>query len=214
MASTWTTIWSALIAALLIAGGLWGCESDDDAEPEAPASWRYVSDAAPYAIEVPGQWEQRKAEEINSFADVALHMQGRFFAIVILEELPSFEGVKSPGAEQIKRASLGLLKKRVDSFAVEREGPVTVDGQAGLTVFATGVDDQKPVQYIATYMARGAWGYQVVVWGPKDSEDQLTAATDALMDGWNFTDEAPTGTQTGPPDGRQDGSQAAEPEGP
>ncbi|MFW6053679.1 MAG: hypothetical protein ACOC9J_02590 [Persicimonas sp.] len=203
-----------LVAAVLAAGGLWGCDSDDDVEPEPAPPWRYVSDTAPYAIEVPGQWEQRDADEINSFADVALHMQGRFFAIVILEEIPNFEGVKSPGADSLKRASLELLKERVDSFAVEREGPVSVDGQAGLTVFATGLDGQNPVQYITTYLTRGAWGYQVVVWGPKDSEDQLTAATDALMDGWNFRDDSNTGTPSGQPDGRGDGQQAAEPERP
>ena len=177
----------SLLAAILAGLLSVGCEHDGtDSEP-APEPWRYDSKKAAYSLEVPGQWEQIPAEEINRFADLAMNLGDRFYVIVIPQELPSFEGVETPDALALKRASLSLLRERIDDFEIERQGPMKLGGRTALSVFAEGTNEGQPVQYINTYVTRGDWGYQIVAWGPRKQEDGLVAATDELLSGWTFT---------------------------
>lgn len=200
MVSTRLTILVPLLCVSLLAGSMMGCERGNGGAETDEEPWRFESEQAPYAIDLAGDWQQTPAEDLNRFADLAVHMHRRFFVIVIPQELPRFEGVESADASDLKRASLGLLEERIDSFDVEREGPVEIDDKPGLSVFARGSDDQIPVQYINTYVTHADWGYQIIAWAPKKQRDGLVAAVDELVAGWSFTgDESPqAGPEPGP----------------
>ncbi|QDG54269.1 hypothetical protein FIV42_27050 [Persicimonas caeni] len=179
-----------LVTCLVVALGA-GCD-EDTADAPPPQPWRFQSEAAPYAIEIPGEWQKTDSGELNDFADLAVTLADSYFLIVIPQELPQYEGVAAPDAKAIKRASLALLRERIDKFEIERTGPLKLGDQTALSIFAEGLYETDPVQYIATYATRGPWGYQIVAWGPQEEEDQLIAATDALLSGWKFTSPAPS----------------------
>ncbi len=163
-----------------------GCD-EENAEKAPPKPWKFEGSQAPYSIEVPGEWQRTPVEELNEFADLAVTLDERYYLIVIPQELPQYEGVESPDARAVKRASLGLLQERIDQFEIEREGPLELGNETALSVFAEGLHDNEPVQYIATYATHGTWGFQIVAWGPQEEQKQLVAATDALLAGWKFT---------------------------
>jgi hypothetical protein len=196
---TWTgpsnkasVVLAALVMSLAVCLGS-ACDEEPKAPQKQPQPWRFESQVAPYAIDVPAEWHKTPSDEINEFADLALTVDERvtsgepFRVIVIPQELPQYEGVPSPDAGAIKRASLGLLQKRVDGFEVQREGPLKLDGQPALSVFAEGMDNGKPVQYITSYAAEGDFGYQIVAWGPRKQQEGLVQAFDELLAGWRFT---------------------------
>lgn len=170
---------------LLGALGAGGCEKGP-ADPESLKPWQFESQTAGYRLEVPGQWTQIPVEEINRFADVALTVDHQLYLIVIPQQLPRYEGVEPPDALDLKRASVGLLKERVTDFTIEREGPVQLGNQSALSIFAHGVSQEVPVQYITTYAAHDNWGFQIIAWGPTSARDELIGATDRLLAGWSF----------------------------
>src|SRR5699024_10069029 len=103
----------ALCGALAL--GTPGCDKSEPG-PESLSTWQFKSSKAPYQVEVPGQWVEMPAEDLNRFADMALRVDHHFYLIVIPQKLPHFEGVTPPDALDLKRASIGLLKERVDDF--------------------------------------------------------------------------------------------------
>lgn len=167
--------------------GLVGCDKSAP-DPSTLPTWQFKSSKAPYQLEVPGQWVEMPAEELNRFADVALQVEHQFYLIVIPQKLPHFEGVTPPDALDLKRASLGLLKERVSDFKVEREGPLQLGSETALTVFAEGVSEDEAVHYITTYATHARWGFQIIAWGPASQKLELTEATDQLIAGWSFSD--------------------------
>lgn len=187
-----------LVASLLAVSSA-GCENETQ-QKTPPKPWSFDSSKAPYSVRVPGEWNEASPEQFNEFADLAVTLDDSFYLIVIPQKLPQYEGVESPNTEAVKRASLGLFRKRIDQFELEREGPVELDGEPSLTVFAEGMHGGEPVQYVATYATRGGWGYQIVAWGPQEQEDNLVAATDALLDGWKFKGKTPTDKPSGEAD--------------
>lgn len=176
-----------LLVGLITLGALAfsGCDKSS-ADPESLKPWSFESKTAPFRVEVPGQWTQIPAEDINRFADVALTVDHQLFLIVIPQQLPRYEGVEPPDALDLKRASVGLLKERVTDFTIEREGPVQLGNESALSIFAHGVSQDVPVQYITTYAAHDNWGFQIIAWGPTQARDELIAATDRLLAGWSF----------------------------
>lgn len=192
-----------------------GCDGEKANAP-APTPWQYDSQNAPYSIEIPGEWQETESGDLNEFADLAVNLDDRFYLIVIPQELPQYEGIESPDARAVKRASLGLLRERIDNFEIEREGPLKLGDQTALSIFAEGLYQNKPVQYIATYATRGDWGFQIVAWGPQKQQDALIAATDSLLAGWKFTGAAQPGRLEAPDQAGETGNadeadEAAEP---
>ncbi|AWV89237.1 hypothetical protein DN745_07735 [Bradymonas sediminis] len=165
--------------------GSLNCKSDP-VDPDSLPAWTFQSPTAPYSVEVPGQWAQTPVEEINRFADLALRVEDQYFLIIIPQKLPQYEGVASPDALDLKRASVGVLKERVTEFNVEREGPLELNGQPALSVFASGVHEGDPVKYINTYTTHDSWGFQIIAWGPASNENGLVEATDKLLAGLQF----------------------------
>lgn len=190
MVHTHLRIVALLFLTCLVGAVSAGC--DEETSVPAPKPWRFESQVAPYAIDVPGEWQKTETGELNEFADLALTMDDRFYLIVIPQQLPQYEGVESPDAQAVKRASLSLLRERIDKFEIEREGPLNLGDQTALSIFAEGLYQKEPVQYIATYATRGDWGYQIVAWGPQKQQDDLISATDALFAGWGFTSAPPS----------------------
>jgi hypothetical protein len=196
MARTRPLIAASILLASLVVLMSAACDSETADPQESPQPWRFQSQIAPYAIEVPGQWRQTPSEKINQFADLVLTVDGRFAVgepfrlIVIPQQLPQYEDVASPDARALKRASLSLLRKRVDQFEIQREGPLDLGGEPALSVFAEGMDGDEPVQYITTYATHGEFGYQIVAWGPRKQQEGLVQAVDILLSGWEFTDSA------------------------
>jgi hypothetical protein len=188
-----------------------GCDSESNDSQDTRGPWRFESQLAPYTLEVPGEWEKTPSSDINQFADLVLTVDERFadgepFRVIIIpQELPHYDGVPTPDALAIKRASLNLLRKRVDKFEIQREGPLDLDGEPALSVFAEGMDNHKPVQYITTYATHGDFGYQIVAWGPRKQQEGLVQAVDELLSGWQFTDKSASnepadGAETSPDD--------------
>lgn len=182
---------------LIVALALVGCESDGGESAEEAESWTYQSDRAPYVLQVPAGWEEEEAEDLNRTADLALGFNDRFFAIVIPQELPNFDGVEPPNALDMKRASVDILEGRIDDFEVKSEGPNELDGQSALSVIARGRDGEQPVQYVNTYLTRNDWGYQIVVWGRQADSDRLEEAADELLAGWRFADSEESSGEDG-----------------
>lgn len=177
--------WTLLaLCAFLVLGNL-SCESDAP-DPDSLPSWSYKSSTAPYSVEIPGQWVQKSVEDINRFAELAVHVGDQYYLIVIPQKLPQYEGVASPDALDLKRASIGVMKQGDSNFKVDREGPLQLGGTPALSVFATGSYNEKPVRFINTYATHRHWGFQVIAWGPLDDENGLIEATDKLLAGWQF----------------------------
>lgn len=180
---------------------LWmvACDSETEAEtsseseaaeqaPEEPET--YVSERAPYRLDLPEDWALTSPDEVNAHADVAASRGDDFFLIVIPQELPTVSGVAPPDVESLKSASLERMTDNVDDFSVEREGPVELDGTPAVSVFAEGTVEDEPVQYVTIYATRGDWGYQIVAWGPREAESTLVDAADAIADGWQFVEDS------------------------
>ncbi len=179
----------ALLTCLILAVTS-GCDSHSSAKP-AVQPWDFASKKAPYSVRVPGQWHKTSGAKLgNPAADLAVTLSGQFYLIVIPQKMPTYEGVASPDALDLQRASLAELKKRVNKFKVQRHGPIKLDGHSALSVFAEGVSQSTPIQYVCTYATRDHWGYQIIAWGPRKEQDGLITATDALLKGWTFAHDA------------------------
>lgn len=157
-------------------------------EKQQKTPLEFESERAPYSVTLPAGWRRTSADSINAHADLAATRQRRHFLIVIPQELPSVSGVDPPDVEALKTASLERMTANVEDLSVEREGPVELDGQPAISVFAEGIADDKPVQYITTFATHQGWGYQIIVWGPRQEESKLVDFVDAVVEGWQFTD--------------------------
>ncbi|MFB6264742.1 MAG: hypothetical protein ABEL76_14125 [Bradymonadaceae bacterium] len=141
---------------------------------------------APYRIQLPEPWRRLAPEEVNERADVAATVRGDLFLIVIPQKLPTAKGVRSIGAETLKRAGIRQMDERVRAFELEHEGPVQLDGRPGLSVFAEGQIGGEPIQFAATYVANDGWGYQIIAWGPGRDESALAKHVQPVLDTWQF----------------------------
>ncbi|MGM0556013.1 MAG: hypothetical protein ACQEVA_06525 [Myxococcota bacterium] len=175
-----------ILLALAIFAGAPACDDSSnkleaDAEP-----WTYQSEQAPYSIEIPAQWQREDTREVNSYADFAIRLGERFFVIVIPQKLPSIPGIEPPDALALKRAGTHFFKKRVEDFSVEKQGPIDIAGETGISMFAEGKDNGSSIQYVIVFVTHDNWGYQIIAWSPKRHEDALITALDALLAGWSF----------------------------
>jgi hypothetical protein len=165
----------------------------------------FESSQAPYSATIHPGWTRIDAASLNSHADYAATRDETLYLMVIPQSLPQVGDMDPPSATALKEASLDRMSKNVQEFRVEREGPVKLESTEGISVFAEGVSDGTHIQYIATFLTHGAWGYQVIAWGPAYTEDKLVNAVDRFFDGWQFTDASV-------PSGRPDGGRPTPPE--
>ncbi len=183
-------ILAATFAFVLVAG----CDRDGGAAggADSPSPREsFVSQQAPYRVELPAGWTTtRKPDKLNPHADLAATRDERLFAIVIPQKLPELDGVDPPGADALKDASLERMRSNVNDLRVEQEGPVSLEGGEGVSVFAEGTVDDDTVQYIATFVTHGHWGYQIIAWGPAEDEAELVDQVDSLIGGWQFRDDS------------------------
>lgn len=198
-----------LSAFLLVVFCAWGGACDSDSEAASPSQSNsesnsetkdskrasgkqetFTSDRAPYRLELPEGWTSTSPEEVNAHADLAATRDDEFFLIVIPQELPTVSGVDPPDVDSLKSASLERMTDNVDDFSVEREGPVELDGTPAVSVFAEGMVEDEPVQYVTIYATRDGWGYQIVAWGPRAAESKLVEAADAVAEGWQFAENS------------------------
>lgn len=206
--------WSLAIVCTILTAASAACDSKDStadagASAEKPAQpTRFVSERAPYAVDLPADWRLESGDALNRHADLRANKDDRFFLIVIPQKLPQVEGVETPGVEALKEASLERMKKNVEDLEVEREGPVTLDSGDAVSVFAEGRAEGDTVQYVATYITKGAWGYQLVAWGPADAESALVDSVDRVIKGWQFrADSLPSAApDAGSPDASEESS--------
>lgn len=164
---------------LTIAGA--GCERDKQDKPPEP--WLFQSTAAPYLMTMPGAWVREGVEDINAYADFAASFDESLYLIVIPQELPVFP---MPDVQTFKSASVELLRENLDDFRIERQGSIILDGYDGQTVFIKGLVVGEAIQYIATYVTRDDWGYQIIAWAPVLKERELIEHVDAILTSWRF----------------------------
>jgi hypothetical protein len=174
------------------------CDSESNDEPDRPDEpprETFSSDKAPYKVRLPSGWKMRSTDKLNPHADLAATYHDRFFLIVIPQELPDLDGVDPPGVDALKEASLERMRGNVDDLKIEQEGPVSLEKGEGTSVFAEGKVDESRVQYIATFVQHGPWGYQIIAWGPASDESRLVDAVDTFIGGWQFRgDSLPSDT--------------------
>lgn len=179
--------WIRFTLCTWLAVASFSCKSEP-ADPDSLPAWDFQSPTAPYSVRVPGQWRQAPSDAINNLnADLAVQVgASEYYLIVIPQKMPEYEGVASPDALDLKRASVGVLKERVTEFKLEREGPLQLGGKSAISVFATGLYEGNPVQYINTYATHDNWGFQIIAWAPVSGKNGLVEATDKLLAGWQF----------------------------
>lgn len=186
---------AALVLSVLLAQS--ACECNDTYRPWKTSEEKtaekperrvvHESKRAPYTVELPKGWSEKPTEQLNEHADLAATRNDRLFLIVIPQKLPAVESVD---VHSLKEASVARMRKRVDDLEIEREGPVTLKRGSAVSVFAEGVADGHPVQYVATFVTHGQWGYQIVAWGPADAEVDLIDDVDAFVGGWQFRSDS------------------------
>ena len=187
---------SLTLTLVLVLSGTYACDSksggaDATSEPtKAERRVRFESDSAPYSVELPTGWRLESQGALNKHADLKASKRDRLFLIVIPQELPKLKGIEGPDVESLKEASLARMKKNVDNLQIEREGPVTLETGDGVSVFAEGRADGDRVQYVATYVTHGRWGYQIVAWGPPSAQSALVDEVDAIIKGWQFSSDS------------------------
>jgi hypothetical protein len=174
-----------------------GCESDAP-KPAPMQPLLFESKTAPYRLELGEPWALTDSKNLNSHADLAATYNSSLYLIVIPQKLPSIPGVESPDALALKRASLAVLEERLKGFTIERQGPIKLDNAIGQSVFASGQTEGQSIQYVATYMTRADWGFQVVGWGPVEKGPLLTAEMDRILATWKFTGATPVVTPSPP----------------
>jgi hypothetical protein len=201
------TAYIAWVVALSCAVVVAACDSKSGGADTgvAEATKTFESSRAPYSAEIHPGWTRIDAASLNSHADYAATRDETLYLMVIPQSLPQVGDMDPPSATALKEASLDRMSKNVQEFRVEREGPVKLESTEGISVFAEGVSDGTHIQYIATFLTHGAWGYQVIAWGPAYTEDKLVKAVDRFFNGWQFTDASV-------PSGRPDGGPPSPPE--
>jgi hypothetical protein len=178
----------ALVLTLLVAASV-GCDSESSGEadpPSEPPRETFSSEKAPYQVRLPSGWKTRSTDALNPHADLAATYHDRLFLIVIPQELPELDGVEPPGVNALKEASLERMRGNVEDLKIEQEGPVALEKGEGTSVFAEGRVEESRVQYIATFVQHGHWGYQIIAWGPATDESRLVDAVDTFIGGWQF----------------------------
>lgn len=181
-------------------GSAAGCECtgslfDRGAEgPDAGATQTgpvvFESEEAPYSVRLPDGWRLEGEGALNKEADLAASKSNRLFLIVLPQDLPSIQGVDSPGVEELKRTSIERMSENVQQLEIQREGPVTLESADARSVVAKAQTENGEVQYVATYVTRGTWGYQIVAWGPVTEKSELVDSVDAVIKGWQFTSDS------------------------
>lgn len=149
----------------------------------------FESEKAPYTLRLPDGWNI-ESEGLNKHADLRASKNDRLFLIVIPQDLPSIEGVDSPGVDELKRASIERMSENVENLQIQREGPVSLESADAVSVFAKADTEGGPVQYVAMYVTRGTWGYQIVAWGPVEAKSELVDSLDRTIKGWQFTSDS------------------------
>jgi len=186
-ATAQTTLLTLLLASLAA-----GCH--DDKKHDAPLeAWTYQSKRFGYRVKMPGDWKREQSATLNQHADLAASKDAMFFLIVIPQRLRQIEGVEPPDALALKRAGLDIMSSSIDGLALDRQGPVRVDGHRGYTVFAHGRVDKQKVAYVTTYVTESTWGYQIVAWAPEPRKKALIANVDEILANWKFTTPAKPG---------------------
>lgn len=181
--------WILLAVLITLAASCGNCRSSSQPpEPDTSTDRRatFQSEKAPYHVTLPSGWELDDPASLNPHADLAANRHDRHFLIVIPQKLPDIDGVDAPDAEALKEASLERMRKNVENLELEQQGPVTLKNGDGTSLFAEGVVDQNRVQYVATFVTHGRWGYQIIAWGPAKDESKLIDAVDAFIGGWQF----------------------------
>lgn len=175
---------------LLLVTFAFGCESEPkSATPEVPI--QFQSSQAPYRLTLAHPWKTTTADALNTFADLAANYNDTLYMIVIPQKLPAIPGVDPPDALALKRASLAVLEEKLHGFTIDRQGPIKLDNELGQSVFAHGQSEKQQIQYVATYVTRGEWGFQIVGWGPSDKSPLLIVEMDRILTSWKFTGGQP-----------------------
>jgi hypothetical protein len=171
---------------------LLSCEKEEIVELKP---WMFESDSAPYSVTMPPDWLAEKPSDFNSFADFAAR-KDQLHLIVIPQKLPRLAGAPAPDALALKRAAVSVMEESIEGLQVLRQGPISIDGLDGHTVFSTGNVEGESRHFITTYTTLDGWGFQIIAWAPSARARALTVEIDGLLDNWNFkrgTDEsAPT----------------------
>lgn len=183
-----------IVAGVLVFAPLFGgCDDKTQKKAKkkkAPVREEFESDKAPYSAKLPAHWRIETSDEINPHADLAATLDERLFLIVIPQKLPSIEGVEPPDVKALKKATLERMRKNVDKLKVEQEGPVTLEDGSAVSLFAEGMVEENRVQYVATFVTHGGWGYQIIAWGPAESEPDLIESMDSFIGGWHFRSDS------------------------
>ena len=170
---------------LALALSLFGCSSS---EPSTAAlqPWSHTGSKGVYRIDFSKSWNQETPATFNEHADLAASMSGEIFLIVIPQELPVIDGVPTPDAVALKRASVEIMRSSIESFRIDHEMPTTLGTTAAEAVFASGVVSEIPISYLLTYVTRGKWGYQIVGWAPAYKKSTLATQLDEVLGTWKF----------------------------
>lgn len=176
---------------LILFALLAACKSNENQGKESDAPIVFKSEKAPYELALEGPWELVDASALNSHADIAANYQNVLFFIVIPQTLPDIPGTPPPDALALKRASLSVLEEQIQDFKIDKQAPLKIADSTGHSVFASGLSEGSKVRYVATYLTRDTWGFQIVGWGPETHHTLLLAETDKILASWKFTDSKP-----------------------
>ena len=164
--------------ALLAACSPCSSTPEEDVEP-----WRFSSEDDAFELVFPGTWHPEPTGSINPHAVIEAHREDTLFFMVIPQQMPTFP---NPDVFDLKRAALAMLDDSLEDFVIERQGPFSLDGVSGLTVYARGTVDGQKVSYINSYIIHQGIGYQIVAFTDATEKDLLFEEVDRILSTWSF----------------------------
>ena len=170
----------AILVLLFAATPCDGCDSQE----KEPDPWLFTSEDADFSVVLPGHWQSEPRGSVNPHADIAASRDDTYFFMVIPQELPTFP---RPDVFEFKRTALQTLDGSVEDFVIARQGPIELDGQSGVTVFANGTLNDRNIRYITSYVIRGDVGFQIIAFTEMDNESTLISEMDIILSTWRFS---------------------------
>ncbi len=164
-----------------------GCERTPP-EPPAQTSWSWRGDDVGVALRLDSSWEQLDPRVIHERAVFAARAErDRFSLHMLVVDLPGGDALEHD-LGQLRSQSVDQLAQNVGDFELDRQGPLTLDGRAGHSVFALGDVGGVRYSYLLVYVIDAGRLYQVVATSREADSQELARRVDGALVSWEFLD--------------------------